>query len=94
MVPLKWGKRGDGVYGHKGCRGCAGVFGVIRVVKMARFSNVLFWVIYVWEFVFVNNVNIGESCRTLGDRVKEHLRVPFTNIATLQGIQSVQTASP
>ena len=33
MVPLKWGKRGVGVYGHKGCRGRAGVFGVIRGCK-------------------------------------------------------------
>ena len=36
---------------------------------------------------------IGESGRTLGDSVKVHLRAPFTNIATLQGIQSVQTVS-
>ena len=37
---------------------------------------------------------IGESGRALGDRVKEHLRAPSTNTATIQDIQSVQTASP
>ena len=39
---------------------------------------------------------IGESGRTLGDRVEEHLRAPYpsTNTATPQETQAVQTASP
>ena len=81
-----------------GIRGMQEVYDVIWGYKDKDRDNKMqiSGIIYKFKCQHINcsEEYIGISGRTLGHRVKEHIRAPSTNTTTLQDIQSVQTASP